>query len=229
MRWLVPILALVAFHVHLALAADCIEQASEHLKNDDEEAAVDAVTQGARDGDERCKYILGMWLLSGAKSDPDPEAGFRWLRRAANDGLPTARAALGLLYASGIVVERDDAKAARLYRSAAEYGDLVGQLGIGLSAYLGIGVAQDRVEAYKWMSLAAEQGNERAREHLPVIASTLSAEELQRAKQDAEAFEPRVRAGNRKPSRKDLLRVLGLNRPPGEIERFFGFDAGHGP
>ncbi len=209
-----------------AQAFDCLERASERIKSGDEATAVEAVERGARLGDARCKFILGMWSLSGAKTEQKPDEGLRWLREAANDGLPIAQSCLGLLYASGLVVEKDEQKAARLYRKAAEYGDPLGQTALALASFRGVGIQQNRIDAYQWMSLAAAQGNEKARAYLPAIESTLEADELELAKADAAQFRPKERKGERRPSKKDLLRLVGLNGPPGEIERFFGLGGG---
>ncbi len=220
---IVAIALAIFFCARSAQAFDCLEQASDRIKSGDEAAAVAAVKRGAREGDARCKFILGMWSLSGAKTEQASKAGFRWLREAAKDGLPAAQSRLGLLYASGLMVEKDEEKAARWYRKAAEYGDPLGQTALGLATFRGVGVEENRIDAYQWMSLAAAQGNEEARAYLPAIESTLTVGELELAKADAAKFRPKERKGERRPSRKELLRVVGLNRPPGEIERFFGF------
>ncbi len=209
-----------------AQAFDCLERATDRIKEGDEAAAVAAVKRGARQGDARCKFILGMWSLSGAKAKQDPGEGLRWLRSAAKDGLPIAQSCLGLLYASGLVVEQDEQKAARLYRKAAEYGDPLGQTAFALASFRGVGVQQNRVDAYQWMSLAAAQGNEEARAYLPAVEGTLTVDELALAKADVAKFRPKERKGERRPSKKELLRVVGLNRVPGEIERFFGLGGG---
>jgi TPR repeat protein len=167
-----------------------------------------------------------MWSLSGEKAEQSPDEGLRWLRAAAKDGLPIAQSCLGLLYASGLVVEKDEEKAARLYRKAAEYGDPLGQAALALASFRGVGVRQDRIDAYQWMSLAAAQGHEDARAYLPAVEGTLSADELTLAKADVAKFRPKERKGQRRPSKKELLSVIGLNRPPGEIERFFGLGGG---
>lgn len=217
-------IALAIFFCTLsAQAFDCLERASDRIKSGDEAAAVEAVKRGAHLGDARCKFILGMWSLSGSKTEQAPKAGIRWLKEAAKDGLPNAQSTLGLLYASGLVVEQDEKKAARLYRKAAEYGDPLGQTALGLASFRGVGVEKNRIDAYQWMSLAAVQGNEEARAYLPAIESTLAADELKLAKAGAAEFRPKERKGARRPSKKELLKVVGLNRSPGEIERFFGF------
>jgi len=212
----------IFFCARSAQAFDCLERASDRIKSGDEAAAVEAVERGARLGDTRCKFILGMWSLSGAIAEQDPDEGLRWLKEAAKDGLPIAQSCLGLLYASGLIVEEDEEKAARLYRKAAEYGEPLGQTALALASFRGVGVQQDRIDAYQWMSLAAAQGNEEARAYLPAIEGTLTVDELKLAKADVAKFRPRERKGQRRPSKKELLSLVGLNRPPGEIERFFG-------
>ena len=209
-----------------AQAFDCLERASDRLKSGDEAAAVEAIERGVRQDDARCKFILGMWSLSGAKEEQNPEKGIRLLKQAAKDGLPIAQSSLGLLYASGLVVEKDEQKAARWYRKAAEYGDPLGQTALALASFRGVGVPENRIDAYQWMSLAAAQGHEEARTYLPAVEDTLTTDELQLAKADVAKFRPKERKGERRPSRKEVLAVIGLNRPPGEIERFFGLGGG---
>ncbi len=221
---IVVIALAIFFCAPSAQAFDCLERASDRIKSGDEEAAVAAVKRGAREGDARCKFILGMWSLSGSKTEQAPKAGFRWLKEAAKDGLPNAQSALGLLYASGLVVEKDERKAARWYRKAAEFGDPLGQTALALASFRGVGVEENRIDAYRWMSLAAAQGNEEARAYLPAIESTLTVDELELAKADVAKFSAKERKGERRPSKKQLLGLVGLNRPPGEIERFFGLD-----
>jgi hypothetical protein len=211
-----------------AQAFDCIERAANQIKSGDEAAAVEVVKRGARQGDERCKFILGMWSLTGTKAEQNPREGLRWLREAANDGLPIAKSSLGLLYASGVVVKKNEQKAARLYRKAAEYGDPLGQTAFALASFRGVGVEENRVDAYRWMSLAAAQGDERANTYLPTLEGSLTTGELDAAKADVAQFQPRERENERRPNRKKLLRLVGLNGPPGEIERFFGFGGGGG-
>ncbi len=209
-----------------AQAFDCLERATDRIKSGDEAAAVAAVKRGARHGDSRCKFILGMWSLSGEKAEKNPDEGLRWLREAAKDGLPIAQSCLGLLYASGLVVEQNEKKAARLYRKAAEYGDPLGQTALALASFRGVGIPENRVDAYRWMSLAAAQGHDGASAYLPAVESALTADELELAKADVVNFQPKERQDERRPNKKKLLRLVGLKRPPGEMDRFFGFGGG---
>ncbi len=222
----VAIALAILFCALSAQAFDCLERASDRIKSGDEAAAVEAVKRGARLGDARCKFILGMWSLSGVKAEKNPDEGLRWLREAAKDGVPIAQSCLGLLYASGLVVEKDEQKAARLYRQAAEYGEPLGQTALALASFRGVGIPQNRLDAYQWMSLAAAQGQEEARAYLPAVESTLTADELQLANADVAKFRAKERKGERRPNKKKLLRLVGLNGPPGEMNRFFGLSGG---
>ncbi len=224
----VVVALVIFFFASSTQAFDCLERAADRIKSGDEAAAVEVIKRGARQGDERCKFILGMWSLTGTKAEQNPREGLRWLREAANDGLPIAQSSLGLLYASGVVVKKNEQKAARLYRKAAEYGDPLGQTALALASFRGVGVEENRVDAYRWMSLAAAQGDERANTYLPTLEGSLTTGELELAEADVAQFQPRERTSERRPSKKKLLRLLGLNRPPGEIERFFGFGGGGG-
>jgi TPR repeat protein len=224
----VAIVIAIFFYAFSAQAFDCLELAADQIKNGDEAAAVASVKRGARLGDSRCKFILGMWSLSGAKAEQNTDEGLRWLREAAKDGLPIAQSCLGLLYASGVIVEKNEQKAARLYRKAAEYGNALGQTALALASFRGVGVEENRVNAYRWMRLAAAQGDERANTYLPTIEGSLTTSELKVAKAAVAQFQPKERRGERRPDKKKLLRLVGLNRPPGEIERFFGFGGGGG-
>ena len=69
----------ISFCALPAQAFDCVERASDRLKSGDEATAVEAIERGVRQGDTRCKFILGMWSLSGAKEEQNPERGIRLL------------------------------------------------------------------------------------------------------------------------------------------------------
>jgi TPR repeat protein len=97
---------------------------------------------------------------------------------------------------------------------------------VALASLRGVGIQQDRIDAYQWMSLAATQGQEEARVYLPAVEGTLTADELERAKANVAQFRPKERKGERRPSKKELLKVVGLNKAPGEYERFFGMGGG---
>jgi len=206
-----------------ARGADCVSKTLERVEAGRPESAVTALKKGAREGDERCKFILGMWSLSGTGMAQDFVAGSRWLRDAAAAELPVAQANLGVLYASGVGLTKDEEKAARWYRSAAEYGDPLGQVSLGAVTLLGIGVPKDPVEGYKWTSLAAAQGNQRARSQLDRMREAMTIDQIEQAKSQVAEFRPKERPRARSPTPQEILDALGIFGPPGEYERLFGF------
>jgi hypothetical protein len=197
-----------------AQAADCVSRASEAVESGRTQSAVRALKRGAREGDVRCKFILGMWSLSGTGMKADAVSGRRWLTEASKSGLPMAQSFLGLLYASGWGVEEDLEAAAEWYQAAADYGDPLGQRGLGAASFLGEGVPKDRVEGYMWTSLAAAQGNEEARAQLPAMESAMTTDEIEQAKRRAAEFRPRQRPKRSQLRRRDALRAIGLRGQP---------------
>ena len=179
-----------------AASADSFERASRYIDKGKYDSAVPHLRKGARKGDVRCQFLVGMWSLSGTAIEQDVNEGAAWLHKAANQGLPAAQAYYGLLHANGMGVEPSEEKAAEWFDKAASHGEPMGQAALGVAMFLGSGVSEDRVEAYKWTSLAAEQGNERAAEYLPLIERELTEEELAEARKRAEAFVPKMVSGN---------------------------------
>lgn len=177
-------------------SADSLERASHYIDKGKYDSALPHLRRGARAGDARCQFVIGMWSLSGTAMEQDLADGAKWLRKAADQGLPVAQAYYGLLYANGLGVERNEEQAAEWLLSAANSGESMGQAALGVAAFLGDGIPEDRVEAYKWTSLAAEQGNERAAEYLPLIEQKLTEQELVEARNRAEAFVPKSPSGN---------------------------------
>ncbi len=215
-------IALTPICLGSAQAADCVSQAMDAVESRSPEQAVGALRKGARKGDERCKFTLGMWSLLGVGMEQDPVSGVRWLSEAAEEGLPAAQANLGVLYARGVGVEKDDGKAARWYRAAAAYGDPLGQASLGAVFFRGVGVPKDRVAAHMWTSLAAAQGNERVRSQLAPMEDAMTADEIAQAKAKAATFRPKQRPRPRRWTRQEVLRAVGIHGPVGEYTRLFG-------
>jgi TPR repeat protein len=170
--------------------ADAYERASHYIEKGDDVAAMHHLRRGARDGDVRCQFLLGVWYLSGTVVEADPEAAAQLLKRAAAQDLPIAQSYVGVLYSEGLGVEADSHKAAKWFERAAMYGDPLGQAALGIAAYLGDGIPEDHVEAYKWIRLSAAQGNERAAKQEQILEQVLSPDEIREGKDRADAFQP---------------------------------------
>jgi TPR repeat protein len=172
-------------------AADCLARATKEVEQGHTQDAINALERGARQDDERCQFVLAMWLLTGRGMPPDPKSGAKWLKAAAQDGLLIAQAILGTLYTSGVGVEQDDSAAAEWYRKAAEYGDPLGQAGYGAALFLGSGVEKNPLDGYVWTSLAAAQGNTEAQSFIAEMEKALTDEDLAEARTRIAKFSPK--------------------------------------
>jgi TPR repeat protein len=209
-----------AFVVTPCSAADCVSRAIGALESGTPSSVVGALRRDGRRGNVPCKYILGMWALTGTGMRQDEALGLRLLTEAAQGGLPAAQAQLGVSYANGVGVERDDVEAALWYRRAAERGDALSQLSLGAASFLGVGVEKDRLEAYKWTGLAAKQGDQKAQSHLSIMAAEMSATELSAAQERVESFRPKRSRREVGPTRWELLLLFGIRGHPTEMDRF---------
>ena len=189
-------IVIVAVSISLAFpissqAADYLAQATKKVEKGHTEAAILSLEKGARQDDQRCQFVLAMWMLTGRGMPSDPESGAKWLKAAARVGLPIAQANLGTLYTSGVGVEQDDSAAAKWYRKAAEYGDPLGQAGYGVALFLGIGVEKNPLDGYVWTSLAATQGNIEAQNFVAEMEQALADEDLAEARTRIAKFSPK--------------------------------------
>jgi TPR repeat protein len=169
--------------------------ASQSIGNNDYESAANYLELGAQNGDRRCAYILGSFLITGERVDRDLVEGERWMREAAEAELPVAQAYLGTLYAAGEGVEKDPTLAAEWYRKAAEYGNPLGQAALGAAEFYGVGVPADTVDGYVWTKLAAEQGFPKAIANLSEMSDALTEDEREQAEKRVARFEPKKNEG----------------------------------
>lgn len=143
-----------------ACATDYISLASSSVEDNQYEAAIEFLTEGASKGDPRCDYYLAVLMLSGEiEGERDSQAASVWLRTAVDAGIPDAQLDLGRLYESGDGVDRDLAKAAALYRKAADAGLPAGQAQLGALYAVGKGVEQDTAMATDLYRKAAKSGD----------------------------------------------------------------------
>jgi TPR repeat protein len=111
-----------------------------------------------------------------------------WYRRAAEQGNATAQSNLGAMYAVGKGVAQDYKEAVKWYRLAAEQGNAAVQNNLGALYENGQGVAANRIVAYAFYSLSAagdSSGANRAAGNLARLSGTLSAREIEAAKEVA--------------------------------------------
>ncbi|MDZ4736788.1 MAG: hypothetical protein SGJ07_10630 [Rhodospirillaceae bacterium] len=78
----------------------------------------------------------------------------------------------------------------RLYRSAADQGFALSQNDLGYLYATGRAVEQNYVSALMWYDLAAAQGDPRALNNIAYMKERMSTQQVSRAEQLAEAFQP---------------------------------------
>ncbi len=110
--------------------------------------------------------------------------------KAADQGNLTAQYHLGRMYYSGECMGKDLSEAARWMKTAAERGFAEAQQVFGSMCFNGEGVARDRVTACMWEVLAASRGNAEANNLLRLMASELTRDEFNMAREKARNWKP---------------------------------------
>ena len=80
--------------------------------------------RGAAAGHPRGKVVLGNFLIEGAFSEKDVDAGIQLLREAVELGASEGMYYLAFQYHQGVNIERDDLKALDLYERASSAGHI---------------------------------------------------------------------------------------------------------
>ena len=99
----------------------------------------------------------------------------------AEQGDADAQYNLGLMYEQGWGVSQDYRTAVKWYTLAAGQGDAVAQYNLGFMYYYGDGVLQDHVYAHMWWNIAASLGHENASDNRAIIATQMTASQIERA------------------------------------------------
>ncbi|MBP6850636.1 MAG: DUF2927 domain-containing protein [Rhodoferax sp.] len=95
---------------------------------------------------------------------------------------------LGMAYARGGIVAQDPTQAVRWTERAAREGIPFARWLMGGYARRGYGRAADAADAYVWYSLAAAQGVQPAAEAVKLVASAMTAEQIEAANKRVAAF-----------------------------------------
>ena len=128
--------------------------------------------------------LLG-WLYAmgyGVEQD-DGQAG-HWYLKAAEQGFAKDQYTVAAMYRWGRYgVERNLSEMIRWYERAANQGFAPAQYALGQMLARGIEVRKDAVTAFQWLSMAIVNGSESAKKALMELTDEMTAEEIQRAKQ----------------------------------------------
>ncbi|MCL6416729.1 sel1 repeat family protein [Aestuariirhabdus sp. Z084] len=151
--------------------------------NGDYDTAAQHIPELAKQGDATAQLYLGNMYEYGQGVAENIETAAQWYTASAEQGNPSGQSYLGDMYLSGTGVPQDTQVAIKWYTLAAEQGDSMAQLNLGSIYQNGDGVEPDAAKAYLWYSIAEANGEDSG--ELEDLASSLSAEQLTAAKQQA--------------------------------------------
>jgi len=148
------------------------------------------INAAASRGDPRAQYAVGAALYSNAKSDQDRARAVRYLGNAASQGHAGAQYLLGESYANGRGVTKNLPWAARWYGKSAERGYAEGAFSYGVVQAAGLGLPENLTAGYAWLDIANQRGHVKAGEVRAALAGKMSPVQIEKARQQAAAFEP---------------------------------------
>jgi localization factor PodJL len=152
-----------------------------------------ALLRRAADGGlAMAQYRMAKLYERGEGVPSDLTIARQWTERAAASGNRRAMHDLGVYFARGEGAPLDEGAAFRWFRQAAELGVADSQYNLGVLYQQGRGVGASPSEALFWFSVAARQGDGDAAAHATALEAELSPQQVQQARERAEAFQPRA-------------------------------------
>ncbi len=158
----------------------------------DPAAAVAWFEKAAAQGQPQAEYRLGVIYEKGLGVARDSARARANYQKAAAQGHVRAMHNLAVIEAEGVDGKPDYASAAQWFRRAADYGVRDSQFNLAILYARGMGVTQNMAQSYVWFAAAAQQGDEDAAKKRDEIAGRLSASDLDAAKKQVAAFQPRL-------------------------------------
>ncbi|MEI2298102.1 peptidoglycan-binding protein [Ensifer sp. MJa1] len=134
------------------------------------------------------QYRLATMYEKGTGVERDAAKAKALYLAAAGQGNASAMHNLAVLLASGRDGAPDFAKATKWFAKAAELGIRDSQFNLAVLYARGNGVPQDLTESYKWFAAAAKEGDTDAAAKRDEVAKAMKPEQLESAKQKAEAW-----------------------------------------
>jgi hypothetical protein len=146
--------------------------------------------QMAEAGDPAAQVRVAVRYERGQELSQDCFEALDLYRKAADQGYLMAQYHLGRMYYTGECMGKDLGEAARWLQTASERGSADAQQVFGKMCFNGEGVARDRVTACMWMILAASRGSAEANNLLRLMASDLTRDEFNMAREKARNWKP---------------------------------------
>jgi TPR repeat protein len=117
-----------------------------------------------------------------------PKLTLSAVRAQAERGDANAEFELGAKYASGEDVPQNYAEAVKWFTQAADQGNVLAAATLGAFYWAGRGLPQDYVSAYTWSTIAKEGGDEASKYRVAILASRMTASEVNQAQRRATAW-----------------------------------------
>jgi TPR repeat protein len=153
----------------------------------DQSEAADWYRKAADQGDPLAQWSLGRLYFLGNGLHQDYKEAERWLKPAADNDNPFAAYLLGR-----VMQDRDYTKAPEYFLKAARQGLPQAQYRYAVALKDGRGVPQDRFKAYVWFLIAVDGSYSTSVINTSDIESTLTTDQIDRAKAKARALEQTV-------------------------------------
>lgn len=125
-------------------------------------------------------YNLGVLYFNGQGVPQDYATAYQWFQSSAKHGNPYAELQLGLMSYTGQGMPKDPEQEVYWYKKAATQGLPAAEYNLAVMYHNGDGTQRDDIRAYAWL-LLADKGGVDTSEALPVVAQSLSADDIAKA------------------------------------------------
>ena len=142
----------------------------------------------AEQGDANGQFGLGLLYANGWGVDLNDDEALKWYGLAAGQGHAEAAYNLGVMNANGWGVPQSDDEAFKWYSMAADRGFTTAQTNLGKMYAIGFGAPLDTVQAHMWYGVAAMLDDFNAKYERDELARTMSAEDIAKAEELANAW-----------------------------------------
>ena len=128
-----------------------------------------ALSAAAKAADPKAQFEIGLRLLEGRGTAPDPTGALTWFAQAARNGFAPAQYSLGTLFEKGNGVTRDTGAARDWYLLSAKQGNVRAMHNLAVLYATGIEGKSDPETAATWFESAAEHGMRDSQYNLGIL------------------------------------------------------------
>ena len=159
--------------------------------------AIEATKRDAEHESASAKKHLADQYMHGVCITRDPARAAVLYKESAEMGDPGAQYEFGLFVLEGKEVPKNETKAADWLRRSADQNYAMAQYALGSLYVQGRGVEKNLVEGYKWLRISGPDTDEHLSRVLALVAQSMTAEEIQKAKLEADTWHRTHRVSSR--------------------------------